>query len=286
MSSTGSSNASSAIERVERYQGPDYRGALAAPLDPLLHPDPARPTRLYRVVLALVWYLARWLFRYRVDGPEHIPPRPFIIASNHQAWFDTLFILAAFHRAGRGRLPMIYTMARQDTVFNRRWKRWLLPRLGVFPIMPRQGELDERGVRSVYQVLGRGGAVLMFPEGRYSRGRQLRPLRKGVAHFSLQAGVPICPVAVSGLDRLRPFGEVRVSIGRPVWPTPPRWWHFNRRVQRLVGSVRRAILRAFDQGAGEQKRGRLRRLAGRVLGRFGRTPLPRRRWRRARGRIV
>jgi 1-acyl-sn-glycerol-3-phosphate acyltransferase len=277
MSSTRSSNASSAIDQVDRYQGLDYRRALAAPLDPLLHPDPSRPTRLYRVVLTLAWYIARLLFRYRVDGVENVPRSPFIIASNHQAWFDTLFILAALraHRAGRARLPMIYTMARQDTVFNRRWKRWLLPRVGVFPIMPRQGELDERGVRCVYQVLARGGVVLIFPEGRYSRGRQLRPLKKGVAHFSLQAGVPICPVAISGLDRLRPFGEVRVSIGRPVWPTPPRWWDFNRRVQRLLGSVRRAILRAFEGRARERRLGRLRRLLARVP----RVRLPRRRGR-------
>jgi 1-acyl-sn-glycerol-3-phosphate acyltransferase len=142
--------------------------------------------------------------------------------------------------------------------------------LGVFPIMPRQGELDDSGVRRVYQVLGRGGVVLIFPEGRYSRGRQLRPLKKGVAHFALQAGVPICPVAVAGLERLRPFAEVRVSIGVPVWPEAPRWWSFNRRVLRVVESVRRGILRAFDQSQRTRTPGRLRRL-------FARLPLPRRR---------
>ena len=36
------------------------------------------------------------------------------------------------------------------------------------------GELDEGGVRTVYQILARGGVMLMFPEGRYSRGRAIR----------------------------------------------------------------------------------------------------------------
>ena len=66
-------------------------------------------------------------------------------------------------------------------------------------------------IATVYQLLARGAAVLIFPEGGYSRGRRLRPLKKGVAHFALEAGVPICPVAVSGLDRLRPFGRVKRS---------------------------------------------------------------------------
>jgi 1-acyl-sn-glycerol-3-phosphate acyltransferase len=187
-----------------------------------------------------------------VVGLDHVPPPPYIIASNHQTWFDTAFVAAAFPR-----LPMIYTMARRDTVFNRGWKRWLVPRLGVFPIMPRRGELDQQGVATVYQVLSRGGTVLIFPEGRYSRGRALRPLKEGVAHFALQAGVPICPVALSGLDRLRPFGRVEVSIGPPVRPDPPAWFTLHGRIESIVERVRSSILQAFDQGRRE-RRGRRR----------------------------
>ena len=68
-------------------------------------------------------------------------------------------------------------MAKRETVFNSAWKRRLLPLVGVFPISPQRGELDEAGLRTVYQVLDRGGVVLIFPEGRYSRGQALRPLK-------------------------------------------------------------------------------------------------------------
>jgi 1-acyl-sn-glycerol-3-phosphate acyltransferase len=190
-------------------------------------------------VVLLRWLLPR-LFRFHVTGLEHLPEPPYIIASNHQAWFDTVFLLGAFPPR-----PMVYTMARRDTVFNRAWKRRLVPSFGVFPIKPSRGELDERGVATVYQVLARGGVVLIFPEGRYSRGASLRPLKKGIAYFSLQAGVPICPVALSGLDRLRLFGRVEVSIGPPIRPDPPAWWTLNRRVVRMLDRVRRAITHAF-----------------------------------------
>jgi 1-acyl-sn-glycerol-3-phosphate acyltransferase len=186
--------------------------------------------------------LIRVCFRVRVEGLENVPRAPFIIASNHQAWYDTLVIVTAFPKG-----TMVYTMAKRETVFNRAWKRWILTRCGVFPISPSHGELDEQGVSSVYQVLARGGIVLIFPEGRYSRGRALRPLKKGVAHFALQAGVPISPVAITGVDRLRPFGRITVSIGPAIRPDPPAWWGLNRRVVRVIDSVRRAILHAFGR---------------------------------------
>jgi 1-acyl-sn-glycerol-3-phosphate acyltransferase len=199
------------------------------------------------VVVRTAAWLIKLLWRVQTEGRERLPAPPFIIASNHLAWYDAIFILSALS-GGESGTPMIYTMARQDTVFNRRWKRWLLPRLGVFPILPRKGELDERGMQLTYQILARHGVVLIFPEGRYSKGRELQPLKKGMAHFALQAGVPICPIALSGLENLGLGRRIRISIGRPVWPDPPRWWTLNRRVVRIIDDVRRAILQAFGPG--------------------------------------
>ncbi|MDQ6773681.1 MAG: 1-acyl-sn-glycerol-3-phosphate acyltransferase [Candidatus Dormibacteraeota bacterium] len=249
------------------YLGPEYLRALEEPPDPLVHADPFSPTRPYELLMAFIRLLLRWFFRAQVVGLENIPSAPFIIAANHLTWFDTLFIAAVFPRR-----PMVYTMARRDTVFNRGWKRWLVRRFGVFPVQPRRGRLDERAAATVYQLLAQGGVVLIFPEGRYSRGRALKPLKKGVGHFALNAGVPICPVAISGLDRLRPFGRIELTIGPPIWPDPPGWWSLNRRVTTVMESVRRAILHSFqpDGTAPARPRGRRRPLH-----------LPRRPWRRA-----
>ena len=142
---------------------------------------------------------------------------------------------------------MIYTMAKRETVFNREWKRRLLPLIGVFPISPHQGELDEAGLRTVYQVLERHGVVLMFPEGRYSRGRALRPLKVGIGHFALQAGVPISPVTVRGTDVLRPFRRIDVTIGPPIQPDLPAWWELSSRVATMVERVRVALTRGLSR---------------------------------------
>ena len=251
---------------MEAYTGPDYRaavsGAWGAP-DPLLHADPHDPPRLYRWIVVLIRWLLPKLFRIRVVGKENLPlGRPYIIASNHQAWFDPALVLLALPEA----VPMVYSMARRDTVFNRGWKRAIVRRLGVFAIAPRDGELDSVGLASVYHVLSRGGRVLIFPEGRYSRGRKLLPLKKGIAHFALQAGVPIVPVALDGVDRLRPGSRVTISIGTPVHPDPPSWWNPSRRVLKLVESVRRAILTAFDRPSRAPRAPRLRRFRSRIRG--------------------
>ena len=177
-----------------------------------------------------------------MSGLENIPRPPYVIAANHQAWFDPAFIIPFFPDR-----PLIYTMAKRETVFNRAWKRRLLPLIGVFPISPNRGELDDQGLRTVYQVLERGGVMLMFPEGRYSRGRALRPLKNGIGYFAVNSGVPIVPVAVRGTDVLRPFSRVEVAIGAPVRPDLPAWWEAGRRVARVVDGVRAALTSALSR---------------------------------------
>jgi 1-acyl-sn-glycerol-3-phosphate acyltransferase len=224
----------------KHYTSPEYRELVSGPFDPLVHPYPMRPPRLYRLVRRVVRWLVLVLFRVTVTGLENIPPPPYLIAANHQAWFDPAFIIPFFPE-----VPVIYTMAKRESVFNRAWKRRLLPLIGVFPISPHRGELDEAGLRTVYQVLERKGAVLMFPEGRYSRGRALRPLKVGIGHFALHAGVPICPVAVRGTDVLRPFSRIDVTIGPPIQPDPPSWWALSNRVATIVENVRLALTKGL-----------------------------------------
>jgi 1-acyl-sn-glycerol-3-phosphate acyltransferase len=192
-----------------------------------------------------VRWIVTHIFRVTVTGLGNIPSPPYIIAANHQAWFDPAFIIPFFPER-----PLIYTMAKRETVFNHAWKRRLLPSIGIFPISPNRGELDDQGLRTVYQVLERGGVMLMFPEGRYSRGRALRPLKNGIGFFALQAGVPVVPVAVTGTGSLRPWRRIEISIAPPVMPDLPTWWELSRRVAGMVDRVRGAISTALTRRRG------------------------------------
>jgi 1-acyl-sn-glycerol-3-phosphate acyltransferase len=191
---------------------------------------------LYDVAYYLVRAILGLFLRVRVAGRENVPEGAFLVVSNHLSWTDTLFIMYALPRR-----PMIHTMANRSTVFNKRWKRWLLPKFGVFPVTRSRGFLDEDAVNTVYDLLNMGERVLIFPEGAYGRDGELRPLKEGIGHFAINSGKPLLPIVLTGTGSLRPWGRVEVVIGKPFIPTPPRMWDVKKRVRAAVDAVGQAF---------------------------------------------
>jgi 1-acyl-sn-glycerol-3-phosphate acyltransferase len=192
----------------------------------------ADPTRTYRFVFGILRLVIRLCFRVTVEGREHIPEGGFLVVSNHLSWTDTVFIAFALPPG-----QMIWTMANATSVFNTRFKRWLLPRLAVFPVRRQRGFLDEAAVQRVYDLLHAGEWVLIFPEGAYGRDGQLRPLKEGIGHFAINSGKPLLPVVLTGTGRLRPFSRVTVRIGQPFIPRVPVVWGIKARARAVVGVV-------------------------------------------------
>lgn len=193
---------------------------------------------LYEILQVLIRVLVGILFRVEVTGRENIPAEGCLVVSNHLSWTDTIFIMYALPRK-----PRLHTMANESTVFNTRFKRWLMPRLAVFPIRRNRGMLDEAAVDHVYLLLNSGHRVLIFPEGAYGKDGQLKPLKDGVGYFALNSGKPLLPILIAGTGRLRPFSAVSVDIGKPFIPEPPLMWDVRQRVQAAVESVRSAFTR-------------------------------------------
>jgi 1-acyl-sn-glycerol-3-phosphate acyltransferase len=204
---------------------------------------------IYDLAYYLVRIIVRLFFRIEVEGRENVPDGAFIVVSNHLSWTDTIFIAYALPRR-----PAIHTMASRATVFNTRFKRWLLPRLAVFPVTRAHGYLDEEAVNKVYRLLESGERVLIFPEGGYGRDGRLRPLKEGIGYFALNSGKPLLPIALSGTDRLRPFGRVRVVIGQPFIPEPPRLLDLKERVERAVAAVGAALAGVSGRASGRRRR--------------------------------
>ena len=57
------------------------------------------------------------------------------------------------------------------------------------------------------EVLGRGEAFGIYPEGTRSRDGRLYRGRTGVAHLALTAGCPVVPVGLTGTEKLQPVGS-------------------------------------------------------------------------------
>ena len=111
-------------------------------------------------------------------------------------------------------------------LFERRWRGWILSRVGAFPI--RRGQSDETAMETARLVLDRGGTVCIFPEGTRIRSGSLGTPRRGVGRLALETGAAVVPVAVHGTEqvrrgwRIRPR-KVKLRVGRPA--TFPRTEH-------------------------------------------------------------
>ncbi len=186
------------------------------PLNPLV--------RLFGEVMHQLFIFPGYRLTYtvHVEGREHLRnlPRPVFIAANHHVHWDPPLVY--FPLPFRERLRLAIAAA-DDDVFSVRWKAMLAPLLANgFPLS------RETNVRAsleyVGKLLDRGWSVLIFPEGRWTKGGPLQPFKPGTGLLAVEGDMPVVPVWVSlqkpsWLFQGAAFpqrGRVTVHIGAPL----------------------------------------------------------------------
>jgi 1-acyl-sn-glycerol-3-phosphate acyltransferase len=170
-----------------------------------------RPTLVYNLVAGATWPLLYGVFRLKATGKEHIPEGGCVLACNHLSSFDPWPLgIPLWPRTG------MRIMAKAELYWFPLNK--VIDGAGAFPV--HRGQHDTVAIETAVQLAREGHVVAMFPEGtRRVKGlmktRVARP-RTGAARIALEAGVPLVPAAVSGTDRLRRLGKLRVAYGAPV----------------------------------------------------------------------
>jgi 1-acyl-sn-glycerol-3-phosphate acyltransferase len=154
------------------------------------------------------------LTRYEILGQDNVPQRgPLVIVSNHLSDSDQYLLYIAIKR----RLAFMAN----DELFRSPAVKLLAMGFGAFPV--HRNKIDRKAITDAYQVLDKGVALVMFPEGARSRSAQLRPALSGTALIALEKKVPILPVGITGMEAKwkgipwaaihRP--RVGLNIGRP-----------------------------------------------------------------------
>ena len=172
---------------------------------------------VYRAVKFVLTPLLRVMFRVRVVGADHIPASGgVILASNHQAFCDSLFIPLVVKRR-------VTYVAKADYFSS--WKTaWFFRAIGQIPMDRSGGEGSQRSLGEALELLKSGGALGIYPEGTRPPDERLHRGRTGVARLLVAAGCPVVPVGIRGTREvqpvgakmLRPFKTVEIRFGEPI----------------------------------------------------------------------
>jgi 1-acyl-sn-glycerol-3-phosphate acyltransferase len=171
----------------------------------------------------------RWYYRdIRVVGTENIPLKgPVIFAVNHpNALVDALVAGTVIRRRIR--------LTGKATLFERPALALFLRWAGVVPLRRASDEArhgrngltparNAESFRELGDVLSRGGAMLIFPEGKSHSEPRLAPLKTGIARIALEArdvrgvrGLTIVPIGLIFERKEKPRSRVVVQVGEPV----------------------------------------------------------------------
>ena len=165
---------------------------------------------IYTVVHTVVPPVARAVWRPTVIGLENVPQRgAIILASNHLSFADSVVIPCVVPRK-------VVFLAKSDYFTGRGVKgtlqRWWFEGTGMLPVDRDDSKAALASLDTALEVLGRGEAFGIYPEGTRSRDGRLYRGRTGVAHLALTAGVPVVPVGLNGTEKLQPVGSSRPKI--------------------------------------------------------------------------
>ncbi len=179
----------------------------------------------------LQWFLGlvtRVFFRQiEVVGREHVPADGAVIfAGNHpNSLIDPILIITTCGRRVH--------FAAKDTLFKSRLLRQVLRGLGAVPVSRRDdhGGKDSKvdndaAFTAMFQVLGNGGAIGIFPEGLSHDRSELGTLKTGAARLALggaarTAGpVRIVPCGLTFIHPKRFRSRVLIQYGEPIVVLP------------------------------------------------------------------
>jgi len=133
-----------------------------------------------------------------------------IVAANHVAWWDALFLVLLDQRIG----CESYCFMDADNLARLPFFAWL-GAIGLDRTSPRRGLLD---LDAGAELLTKPGRVLwIFPQG-CQRPAHLRPLHlaSGVRRLARRSGCPIVPLSLNYLFREHPQPTAAAAFGEPI----------------------------------------------------------------------
>ena len=152
--------------------------------------------------------LVRMIAPLRAYGVERIPQHgAVVLCFNHFSWLDPWAMGCVTPRT-------IYYVAKEEAHAD----RFVGPFIRIFGTLSvRRGESDREAVRLMREVVRRGDALGMFPEGTRQQ-RVPGEVKPGAAMVAIQESVPVVCGAIHGTQdwRFGNFRPVSIAFGEPL----------------------------------------------------------------------
>lgn len=198
----------------------------------------------YRFARGVVVLFCTVFWRLSIEGKEHVPTGPFVLAPVHRSNVDFALVAAVTRR----RMRYLAKSSIWKYGLGRVWES-----LGAIPVD--RGTADREAMRALEETLRSGEPVVMFPEGARQSGPEVQPLFDGPAYVASRARVPIVPVGIGGSERAMPKGskmvkpvKIHLVIGTPIWPEarPPGARVPRRAVADLTAALKERVQALYD----------------------------------------
>jgi 1-acyl-sn-glycerol-3-phosphate acyltransferase len=189
--------------------------------------------------------------RARAYGRERVPETGGLVyAINHMHWID---------------IPLVGVLSPRNIDFVAKVEAVRVPGVGRFlewhgTIAVRRGESDRVAVRKMLEAARSGRVIGLFVEGTRLKTGRPGTAQPGAAMVSIQAGVPVIPIAIYGTQFWKPgnFAPCSVAFGEPVrFDELPK---NGRGYKQATAEIERRINVLFDWLADVHARGRPRGL--------------------------
>ncbi len=191
----------------------------------------------------------------KVEGIENIPKdKPFIIATNHTSYYDTILIhsipipkfnkkIHAFVNSSYWKYPVI---------------RNILNHGECIPVFVKK-EKNIGGNKTAFEkaliYLKKDEIVQIFPEGGRSHDGKLKKAYTGIARLALNAKVPVVPIGIIGSNKVLPkgkafprFAKCNVKIGKTIEFSA----YYNKKMtNKLLEEITRCIMKEIAKLIGQ-----------------------------------
>ncbi|MBD3272926.1 AMP-binding protein [Candidatus Dependentiae bacterium] len=164
-------------------------------------------------------------FRLNVKGLNNIKnlKTPVLFMPNHLSYADPVVILMVLPYKIRKKL--CFAAARDVLYEEYKHVAWLAELFfNSFPLPRTNGGNIRQGLDHMGQLIDNGNSIVVFPEGKMSKTRELLPFKKGAGLMAVEMQCPVVPIKIIGSQNIVPYGKlfprkidkVSIIIGKPI----------------------------------------------------------------------